>query len=403
MSSRRHFLEATLRGSALLALSPTVPGFLARTACAVAPERDARVLVVIELNGGNDGINTVVPFQDEGYAKNRRDLRLRTNELIKIGDGIGLNPAMGDAAKLLDSGRLSIVQGVGYPNPNRSHFESMEIWQSARFDPEERNDTGWLGRGLDAGPLPASSQVSPAMFVGAGPPPLALRGRRAVASALERIDDFALNGAVDSKPASRAAAAENDLNAFVRRSTLDAYATADRLAGISRAKTASAGYPSTALAGRLRTISDLIKTGLGARVFYTTQAGYDTHVGQFQVHPSLLTELFGALRAFLDDLTGSGLAERVAVLCFSEFGRRVAENGSAGTDHGTAGPVFLAGSSVRPGLAGTYPSLTELVDGDLKSSTDFRRVYAGVLEDWLKLPSAAALGAKFEPMPLFRE
>ena len=402
MINRRRFLETTVERSALLALSATVPGFVARTARASGPERDGRILVVIELNGGNDGINTVVPFRDEGYAKYRRALRLRTRELIKIGDGVGLNPAMGDAAELLGGGRLSIVQGVGYPNPNRSHFESMAIWQSARLDPEGRDASGWLGRGLDGAGSVVGTAGCDAMSIGAGAPPLALRGRRAVASALDEVDDFVVDSAVGTRRASEPDAVADDLVAFVRRSTLDAYATADRLAGIVRNKEVGQGYPSTRLARRLGTISRLIKAGLGTRVFYTSQASYDTHYGQLDAHPTLLGELFGALRAFLDDLAAAGLAERVVVLCFSEFGRRVAENGSAGTDHGTAGPVFLAGTRVNAGLAGTYPSLTDLDDGDLKASTDFREVYAGVLEDWLGVPSRLALGGRFEPLRLLR-
>jgi uncharacterized protein (DUF1501 family) len=160
-------------------------------------------------------------------------------------------------------------------------------------------------------------------------------------------------------------------------------------------------YPDTGVASKLRTIAQLLKVDLGARVYYTTQQGYDTHAGQSNTHYGLLRELSGAIKAFLDGLTSANLAERVTVLCFSEFGRRVAENSSAGTDHGTAGLVLLAGPRVRPGVHGSVPSLTDLVDGDPKISTDFRTVYAALLEDWLGLPSQTALGTRFEPMPLF--
>src|SRR3954447_14574494 len=193
MLSRRDFLK----NSTLLALAPTVPGFLAQTARAAAPQRDDRVLVVVQLDGGNDGINTVVPFADEGYARHRTALRLATDRLIKVDDRVGLHPAMGEAARLLESGRLAIVPGVGYPNPSRSHSGSMAIWQTARLDPEEHAGPGWLGRGLDALPGAAEGRASAAaLFVGSGPPPVAVRGRRAVASALERIEDFAIDVAV---------------------------------------------------------------------------------------------------------------------------------------------------------------------------------------------------------------
>jgi uncharacterized protein (DUF1501 family) len=193
-----------------------------------------------------------------------------------------------------------------------------------------------------------------------------------------------------------------DLAAFVRRSTLDAYATSERMAEVLRVKDTGASYPATGLAERLRVIARLIKGGVGTRVFYTAQGGYDTHYVQLPIHFDLLAEFSGALRAFLDDLAGARLAERVAVLCFGEFGRRVRENGSQGTDHGTAGPVFLAGPGVRAGLLGAAPMLLDLQDGDLKMTVDFRRLYAGVLRDWLGLPSRPALGGEFEPLPLFR-
>jgi len=397
MLSRREFLKQ----SSLFALAPTIPGFLARTARATPPQRDARVLVVIQLDGGNDGINTVVPYGDEGYAKHRKALRLPTDRILKINNQVGLNPSLGDAHKLLESGRLAIVQGVSYPNPSRSHFDSMAIWHSARLDAEERNSLGWLGRGLDEGPkLPKGAPA--AMLIGAGQPPVALRGRRAVASAMERIEEFALTASSDPRSALPKTEYADDLRAFVQRSMLDAYTTADRLVEISRTTTVDGRYPASELAGRLRLIARLLKAGFDSRVFYTQQSGYDTHSGQLPTHASLLFELSSALRAFLDDLAAAGLADRVAVLCFSEFGRRVAENGSQGTDHGTAGPVFLAGTGVKPGLVGTTPSLLDLEAGDLKVGLDFRRVYATVLEDWLGLPSQTALAGTFERLPLFR-
>jgi uncharacterized protein (DUF1501 family) len=194
----------------------------------------------------------------------------------------------------------------------------------------------------------------------------------------------------------------DDLADFVRRNTLEAYATSEHIAEVLRAEDRGASYPSTALAGRLRLVARLIKSGAGTRVYYTSQATYDTHYGQGQSHAILLSELAGALRAFLDDLAAAKLGERVVVLAFSEFGRRVQENGSQGTDHGTSGPVFLAGQSVLAGLSGERPQLMDLEDGDLKMTVDFRSVYATVLEDWLGLPSKTALAGTFKRLPLFR-
>ena len=401
MTTRRDALKA-LGGSTLLALAPTVPGFLARTARASAPEKDGRVLVVVQLDGGNDGINTVVPFADEGYAKERKALRLDAKELLKINDQIALNSSMRGAAKLLETGRMAIVPGVGYPNPNRSHFESMAIWNSARLDPEEKEGPGWLGRGLDEGPTTADGPGS-SLFVGAGSVPVALRGRRSIASALERLEDLTLDPAAKSARAVASSAPGDDLAAFVARSTLDAYASSDRLAALVGGRDGGPSYPSTGLAGRLRTVARLLKGGHPARIYYTTQSGYDTHAGQAATHGALLGEamLRRPLLAFLDDLATAGLADRVVVLGFSEFGRRVAENGSAGTDHGTAGPVLLAGPRIKAGLIGSYPSLTDLDSGDLKTAVDFRRVYATVLDGWLGLPSRSARWpGTFEPSAL---
>jgi uncharacterized protein (DUF1501 family) len=407
MLSRRDFL----RTSTLIALAPTVPAFLARAARAAAPDRDGRILVVIQLDGGNDGINTVVPFKDEGYAKHRKVLRLPADRLHKTTKEIGLHPAMGDAAKLLEDGRLAVVQGVGYPNPSRSHFKSMAIWHSANVNlprsdadvptAEDRAAYGWIGRALDEGRKPADGAAA-AVFVGTGSLAAALRSRRSVASALTRPEDSVLALRTGAAPAAAGPGRGDDLAAFVRRSTLDAYATSERMAEVLRAEDRGASYPATGLAGRLRVIARLIEGGGGTRVYYTSQRSYDTHYVQLLTHADLLGELSGALRAFLDDLAAAQLAERVAVLCFSEFGRRVRENGSQGTDHGTAGPVLLAGPRVKAGLIGEAPKLLDLEDGDLKMTADFRRVYAGVLEDWLGLPSKPALGGDFEKLTLFR-
>jgi uncharacterized protein (DUF1501 family) len=394
MLARRDFLKH----SSLLALAPTVPGFLAKTARAAVPPRDGRVLVVVELNGGNDGINTVVPFADEGYAKHRKTLRLAKDRLVRVNDHVGLHPSLQDFGKLLEAGQLVIAQGVSYPNPSRSHFQSMATWHTARLDPEEHKGPGWLGRGLDADGGRASS-----LLVGTDPPPAAIRGRRSIASAIERIEDFTLDAGTDPRKALVKADLANDQAAFVQRSMLDAYATADRLQQVAGV-TDDTRYPQSGLASRLRLIARLLKGGLDTRIFYTLQPGYDTHYAQLFTHSNLLLELSGALKAFLDDLAAAKLADRVVVLLFSEFGRTVSENGSAGTDHGTSGPVFLAGPNVKGGLVGTTPSLLDLDPkyGDLKTSIDFRQIYATVLEDWLGLPAKAALGGDFKGLSLLR-
>jgi uncharacterized protein (DUF1501 family) len=231
-----------------------------------------------------------------------------------------------------------------------------------------------------------------------------LRGRRAGASTLERLDDVLIDPAAEpARGIVGDAGAGDDLAAFVRRSMLDAYATADRIAALAHDRGGDVRYPASALGDHLRNVARLIKGGLAARVYYTLQGGYDTHAAQLPKHYELLWELSEGLAAFVDDLAAAGLAERVLVFGFSEFGRRVAENGSAGTDHGAAAPVFLAGPGVRAGVHGDYPSLTDLDDGDLKPHIDFRQVYATLLEEWLNLPSEAALGGRFERLAILRE
>ncbi|HEY8505218.1 MAG TPA: DUF1501 domain-containing protein [Gemmataceae bacterium] len=398
MLSRRTFLR-----SSLVALAPAVPGFLARTARAAGPRRDARLLVVVQLDGGNDGVNTVVPFKDEGYAKHRRQLRLPEQQLVKVNDEAAFHPAMREMSELLQKGSFAAVQGVGYPNPNRSHFESMAIWHSARREADGRGGLGWIGRAFDAAPRPADNSPS-SVYVGPGELPVALRGRRCVASGLTRPEDFVLDATVKpSRPGAPPAPAE-DLASFVRRQALDSYATAERMADVLSAPAAGGGYPSSDLARHLQLIARLIKAGTGTRVFYARQGGYDTHAGQYGPHQRLLSELSEGLAAFLKELEAAKLAERVCVLMFSEFGRTVKENGSAGTDHGTAGPVLLAGPAVRAGLIGKPPSLTDLdpEHGDLRVQTDFRQVYAGVLKDWLEIEPAQALGGEYEAVKLFK-
>jgi uncharacterized protein (DUF1501 family) len=365
------------------------------------------MLVVIQLDGGNDGINTVVPFADGGYAKHRTVLRLPVSRLHKITTEVGLHPAMTAVAKLVEDGRFAIVQGVGYPNPSRSHAKSMAIWHSANvllprkddYDPEIKAAFGWIGQALDQN---TRTNAPDSMFVGAGPLPNALRGRRSVASAIVRPEDSVLALRKVAHLADLKPGPGDDLATFVLHSTLDAYATSDRMTAVLRAEDKGANYPETPLASRLRVIARLIKGGGATRVYYTAQDGYDTHASQLVQHANLLSELSGALKAFLDDLAAAKVAERVVILCFSEFGRRVHENASQGTDHGTAGPVFFAGPCVRAGLIGETPKLLDLEAGDLRTTTDFRQVYATVVEHWLGLPAPAALDGAFVKLPLFR-
>jgi uncharacterized protein (DUF1501 family) len=388
-----------LKQGALISLAPIVPSFLARTARAAEAEKDRRVLVVVQLDGGNDGLNTVVPFRDDNYARLRPKLRLESGRLIKIADDLALHLSLKGVAKLLDDDRLEIVQGVGYPNPDRSHFKSMAIWHSARLDETEHGQYGWLGRALDVG---GSADRGPqAVYTGAGALPVALWSRRSAAITVKSKDDLTL-AAPARLLASAAAAEESDeLGRFVAESSRDAFATAERLAALAKTDTATeTAYQDSNLAAQLKMVSTLIKADTPARVFYTSQGGYDTHAAQLFDHSRLLGEFSSAVKAFLDDMAASGLGDRVLLLAFSEFGRRAAENGSEGTDHGSAAPVFLAGPKLAARLHGPTPNLADLIDGDVKVAIDFRQVYATLCDRWLEVPSAGIVGGRFEQLPL---
>ena len=396
MISRREFLER----STLIALAPSVPAFLAQAARAAVPKQEDRILVILQMSGGNDGINTVVPFADEGYARNREKLRLAADRLYKLNDELGLHPSMQAAKSLYDQGRLAIVQGVGYPNPNRSHGVSMAIWQSARLDRQYHNTHGWIGRALDEDPHgPVRDPAG--LLAGDEKTPLALIGRKAVVSSLASLDDLSLPEDHFIPKGSKEAGSD-DLSAFVTRQSVDTFATAKLLKELAGKQSNDGRYPSTGLARRFQLISTLIKAGLKTRVYYAIQPGYDTHSAQLFPHSQLLRELSDALKAFLDDLDEAGLCDRVLVAGFSEFGRRVKENGSAGTDHGTAGPMILAGNQLSPGIHGKTPPLSDLDNGDVKHTVDFREVYAAVLEDWLNIDPAAAIPGDFKPLELFK-
>jgi uncharacterized protein (DUF1501 family) len=415
-TTRRELLRLGLGSSTLLACGPTVPTFLARSALALAdaPKRDAggRILVVVQLDGGNDGLNTVVPHGDDIYHKSRPKLALQAKDVKPINDHVGLHPSLDGFAKLREEGRLAIVQSVGYPNPNRSHFESMAIWQTARLHPG-REEPGWLARAIDAGRAAPGSDA-PALHIAAEALPQALRGGRSVIPSVATADPLRRRlGVPDPDGADEQRAvldriaghdgnSENPLLQFVSRSTVISYANSARLEAVLHDDGTAEDPDSYGLARRLRLIARMIKAGLSTSIYYTQLGGFDTHADQLNQHSSRLFELSRSIQSFLTEIDRSGDGDRVAVLIFSEFGRRLRENASAGTDHGTAAPVFLIGRPVQGGLHGPYPNLAHLKDDDPLHAIDFRRVYATVLERWLKLPAEASLGAPFDLLPLFR-
>jgi uncharacterized protein (DUF1501 family) len=388
----------------MVSLGLTVPTFLSRTAHAAPwsfkPGAKDTILVVIELTGGNDGVNTVVPFSDPDYAKIRPTLKLPTNQLKKVTDTVGLHPSLDGLAKLYEDRQLCIVQGVGYPNPSQSHFRSMDIWQAGSLA-DELGD-GWIGRAL------AHMNKAPAFHLARDneSAPLALTGAPVRAPSISSLEDFQLkmiaaNGK-DKKDqraviegAAQAKQARSDLLAFVQRTAASTYSSSQRLQEIGKNYQPKATYPQTALANHLKLAAQLIDSDLGARIFYVSIDGFDTHANQLASHANLLSQVSGAMAAFYKDMSERGHKDRILMMTFSEFGRRAYENGSRGTDHGAAAPVFLVGGRVKPGVVGKHPRLTGLKDGNLEHQFDFRQVYAAVLDSWLGVPSQKVLGQHF--------
>jgi uncharacterized protein (DUF1501 family) len=391
-----------LERSLLMSLAPAVPSFLTRTAAAAEHEKDHRLLVVVQLDGGNDGLNTVIPYRNENYARLRPTLKIGADRQIKLNDELALHPSMKPAAELFEDGRLSIVQGVGYPNPNRSHFESMAIWHSARLEAREHWQYGWLGRALDT--VATADNGPQSVYASAGPVPVALWGRRSANVVVTSKRELSLASPVSLlQAATTTDAKSSELARYIAGTSRDAFATCERLSPILvDQRDEPTDRDANRLAANLSVISALIKAGVSSRVFYASHGGYDTHAGQDYTHARLLREFASAIKGFVDDMGASGLADRVLVLAFSEFGRRTAENASAGTDHGAAAPVFLAGSKLAAHTYGPVPNLSNLKDGDVETTIDFRQVYATVLRQWLGIDPLAVLAAPAVELPLFR-
>jgi len=418
--TRRAFLR---RGAALASAATTIPLLLERSATALAaPEGlssipgqpEERVLVVLQLSGGNDGLNTVVPYGMDAYHKARPVIGVTERDALALDarEGLGLHPRLTGLKRLYDDGLLSVVQGVGYPNPDRSHFRSMDIWHTA--DTDAASD-GWIGRYFDNECRGAPHDAGRAC-AGCGPmggvaigkeAPLAMQGRRGSAAAIDRAEllrwtgesDGALGDAfreITDAGAPEGIAPASDA-AFLMRTALDARLSAEQFRRAM--KQANAGrYPRSELAGQMAMVAAMIRAELPTRVYYLSLGGFDTHAGQGGAqgrHASLLAQFGDALDAFYADLREAGHDGRVLTMVFSEFGRRVGQNASGGTDHGAAAPMFLAGPMARAGLVGRHPSLEDLLDGDLKHAIDFRSVYGTVLEQWMGADQRAVLGRRY--------
>lgn len=406
-STRREFIQFSARGIGLLAFSRFAPSFIVESVAAEAPpaEKDRTILVLVQLAGGNDGLNTVVPFADPRYRRLRPTIGLAKEELLPINDTLAFNKAAAPLHALLADGKLGIVQNVGYPNPNRSHFRSMEIWETAS-DSEQTVATGWLGRyfdnacaGLPAGTpfgVNVSSEVPQAFLSEQAHPTFSLApGGRGGGRGRDNLE------LLESLLGDPQAAGDHDHDAnagYLRHTMMDALVTEKKFQRILGAYRPGAEYPTNAFAGSLRNVAALIAAGNATRVYYVSLGGFDTHVNQLNNHANLLRTLSEGLAAFQRDLESKQLDDQVLTMTFSEFGRRPSENESRGTDHGTAAPLFVMGSRVQAGVHGTAPSLDLERNADLTYSTDFRSVYSTVLGRWLNCDAAKVLGRGFEPL-----
>lgn len=395
---RRRFIRCSSAGAiAAVGLGHAV-GPLWTNAALAAGSSSAhkdRILVVLQLSGGNDGLNTVIPFGDDEYRKNRLTLAYGRSDVLKIDPYLGWHPSARGLADLFEKRTLSVIQGVGYPNPNRSHFESMDLWHTAHG---KDRSTGWLGRFADT--EQAQSSESPqSVYVGRGVRPLALQARDSVSLTVRELDQFRMSGGEQTRDIAEqlavTSAEDSDLGKLVS-SNLQAALRADEQLAETLRRNRGFNYKGDGLGRDLQQVATMIRAGIPARVYYVTLDGFDTHANQRAAHATLLDQLGGALKSFCSDLEADGLLDRVLVMCFSEFGRRVKENGSQGTDHGVAAPMFIAGGANCGGVIGGHPSLLDLNDGDLKHSIDYRSVYRTVLEDWLGTSSSDLIDGQFD-------
>jgi uncharacterized protein (DUF1501 family) len=408
MLTRRSFLA---NGSRSLAAAAFLPPFLDRVATLAREGRlgagrhgDDTILVVIQMSGGNDGLNTVVPFGINGYREARPNLGVPAGDVLPLTDSVGLHPSMTQVHQRYQAGQVAIVQGVGYPNPNLSHFRSMDIWHTA--EPDAFETTGWLASYLasttidDGNPTFAASitdGLSRALY-GSGVSVPAIAG-------LQQYQ-FRTDPQYQNDRAPRLAAADrihhldyrgSPLQDHVAQTAINAISSSERVQAAAQAYSSSVDYGNFPLANSLKTVAQLIAGNLGTRIYYVAFGGFDTHSAQAAAHARLLGGFSAAVDAFLTDVAAMGKGPQTLIMGFSEFGRRVRENGSQGTDHGTAGPMFVIGQQVSGGLYGSHPSLTDLDrNGNLLHGIDFRAVYGTALEGWMGADQRAALGSRFE-------
>lgn len=394
-----------LRNGGLLAVGLMAPPWLAsiaeadmvRGAQGKKLDPDA-VLVVCQLSGGNDGLNTVIPVNSDQYYKMRPTLGIPKDQALGFADGLAFHPAMTGMHELYKKGQVAVIQNVGYPNPNRSHFRSMDIWQSA--SPDDKMKHGWLGRHFDISMK--DGKLDPVAAIGLSTEkPRALSATQASIPCFASLADIQnMVGDADMEKLLRdvqgTMAAEGTTARAIQQANISALDAVSALNTKLKGYTPTGTYGDDAFGRGFKQITQLIAVSPQTRVIYFSVGGFDTHARQADSHKALMTGFSGGIKAFMDEMAAIGKADKVVVLVFSEFGRRTYENGSAGTDHGSAAPMFLVGSRVKGGVYGPNPDLADLQDGDIRHKIDFRQVYATALDDWMGSDSKMVLGSSFE-------
>lgn len=388
--------KSFIRTGSLATASMMIPRFLQAFEHGGAVPAGNKIVVVIQLSGGNDGLNTVIPVRNDIYYRERQLLGIRRSDALPLTDEAGLHPALTAFRTLHEEGHLGVYNGIGYPNPDKSHFRSMDIWQSAS-DSNTYLQSGWLGRYLDAR-CTGSDRPTKALEVD-DVLSLALKGERMKGLAVtdpRRLFTTSGDAYLKTLMAGHSSDQEAPVD-YLYKTMAQTLSSAEYIFKQSRQHPTSASYPDSELAKGLKTIASLIYSEIDTKVYYISLGSFDTHVNQDAQQRRLFTELNGAVKAFTDDLKANGRFNDLLLFTFSEFGRRVKQNASNGTDHGKANNMFLiSGSLKKQGLLNPLPDLSKLDDGDVSHSLDFRQVYATVLERWLDTESEKILGRKFD-------
>ncbi len=393
---RRRFLKA----SALASGSLMIPSFLKGYDLAGnIGNNSGRKLVIVQLSGGNDGLNTIIPFQNDIYYKNRPSLAIPANKVLRLSDELGFNPAMEALRPVFDQGQMCILNNVGYPNPDRSHFRSMDIWHTASGS-KQYLQTGWIGRYLDNNCRTCDMPYHALELDDS----LSLAMKGAKKSGFAMSNPKALKRTTDNrflKLIAQKSGAHTDPLSYLYKTMIDTQSSADYLYEKSKVHRSRLSYPNTPFAKDLKQVAELLTADTATQIYYISLSGFDTHAFQQRTQTKLLQKYAEAMAAFIKDLRQNNLFDDTLIMTFSEFGRRVQQNASNGTDHGTANNLYLmSGKLRRAGFYNEAPNLLDLDKGDLKYGIDFRRVYATILERWLETDAKGIIGVGFEALKM---